>query len=509
MSALLREFGYLRLLAVAVAFLPMVVLPLMGVVALWETGFLWYWLAGLALCGLLGYGLHALSRWYNRNRMEEAITTPDPNWAPGATSAWTLVDARAAAVTPEEWPLNDAAGLFRLGRDTLEDVARHFHPRRERPLLELTVPHMLLIIERASAELRQEIADHIPLSHRLTLGSMARLRQWKETAVRLENLYRLGHAAVDPTSVVFRELRRDMGNRILGYGSEQVQTWLLREYVRKVGYYAIELYSGRLLLEEAGPVEKLTDASRRAQSEEAATEEEPLRILILGRSGSGRSSLVNALLGGQRAATDSVTGVTEAVQGYAWEPDSGTGALVLDTPGLETDAMSTATLRREVLRADLILWVTSAVRADRAMERETLDRIREWFRDDPRRRPPPIVGALTHVDRLRPVREWKPPYDLGDPASAKASSIQAAVTAIAGELAIPTQRLIPVCLRPDAVYNDDALLTVICGEFDEARRVRFLRCLKDRHRDENWRYLWRQLGNAGRFVADTGLRAPR
>jgi len=55
------------------------------------------------------------------------------------------VDAKAASVTPEQWPLNDASGLFRLGRDTLEDVAHHFHPKRERPLLELTVPHMLLI----------------------------------------------------------------------------------------------------------------------------------------------------------------------------------------------------------------------------------------------------------------------------------------------------------------------------------------------------------------------------
>jgi len=163
---------------------------------------------------------------------------------------------------------------------------------------------------------------------------MARFRQWKETAARLENLYRLGHAAVDPTSVVFRELRRDMGNRILGYGSEQVQTWLLREYVRKVGYYAIELYSGRLLLDDAGRVEKLTDASR-MQSEEDEAEAEPLRILILGRSGSGRSSLVNALLGGQRAATDAVTGITEGIQGYRWEPDSGTGALMLDTRGLK------------------------------------------------------------------------------------------------------------------------------------------------------------------------------
>lgn len=506
MRALLREFGYLRLTAVLVVFLPLGVLPLMGVLWLWDSGIIGYWLAGLVLCALSGYGLHWLSRWRSSSQMEEAVTGPDPNWAPGASSAWDRVEARASQVTPEQRPLNDAAGLFRLGRDTIEDVARHFHPGRERPLLELTVPHMLLIIERASRELRQEIADHIPLSHRLTLGSMARLRQWKETAAQLENLYRLGHAALDPTSVVFRELRRDMGNRILGYGSEQVQTWLLREYVRKVGYYAIELYSGRLLLDDAGRVERLTAASGRmltAEKEEEEDSEEPLRILVLGRSGSGCSSLVNALLDEQRAATDTVAGVTGTVQGYSWEPDEGTGALVIDTPGIETGAMDSMSLRREVLGADLILWVTSAVQADRGKERATLDLIRAWFRDDVRRRAPPLIAALSHIDRLRPVREWSPPYNLEAAASSKAASIQAAVSAIAEELALPTERLVPVCLRDGAVYNvDDTLVAVVCGEFDEARRVRFLRCLKQRRRDENWHYLWRQLGNAGRLVIE-------
>ena len=511
MNTLLREFGYIRLAAVIVAFLPLVALPLGGVVWLWGSGYFGYWLLGLVLCALAGYGLHWLSRWRNRSRTEEAVTGPDPNWAPGAAPAWELVEARASGATPEQTPLSDGAELFRLGRDTLEDVAHHFHPGRNRPLLELTVPHMLLIIERASRELREEIADHIPLSHRLTLGSMARLRQWKETAARFENFYRLGHAAVDPSSVIFRELRRDMGNRILGYGSEQVQTWLLREYVRKVGFYAIELYSGRLLLEDTERVERVTAASEKqlARAESQTTEsEEPLRILVLGRSGSGRSSLVNALLGEQRAATDRVAGITDGVQGYRWTPDEGTGALVLDTPGVESGVLDRAALKREAQGADLILWVSSAVQADRAGERDTLDRIRCWFREDTRRRPPPVVGVLSHVDRLRPVREWDPPYNLDSADSAKAVTIQAAVAAAADELALAPQRLVPVCLRDDAVYNvEDTLLAVICGEFDEARRVRFLRCLRERRRDENWRYLWRQLRNAGRLVVEKSRRS--
>ena len=59
-----------------------------------------------------------------------------------------------------------------------------YHPERAQPLLELTLPHGLLIIERAFHELRVDLADNIPLSHRLTLGDLARLNRWKRTAER-------------------------------------------------------------------------------------------------------------------------------------------------------------------------------------------------------------------------------------------------------------------------------------------------------------------------------------
>lgn len=503
MRALLREFGYLRAVAVAVSFLPLLVLPALGVILLWESGQLLIWFLVLAGCGTVGYGLHWLARWFSRDRLPPA-TTPELHWPPDSNAAWERVEARASDATPEQYPLNDATGLFRLGRDTLEDVARHYHPRRERPLLELTVPHMLLIIERASRELRAEIADHVPLSHRLTLGNIARLRRWRDTAVRLERLYRVGHAAVDPTSVVFRELRRDLGNRVLGYGSEQVQTWLLREYIRKVGYYAIELYSGRLLLESETPVDAVTRASRLQQEEQARQSvSEPLRVLLLGRGNSGRSSLVNALLGAFEAAVDAASGTTAAVQAHVWADEGQEDVLLIDTPGVDTDAFDNATLRREVLGADLVLWVTPALRADREVERATLERIRGWFREDPSRRPPPLIGVVTGVDALRPAREWAPPYALAQPDTPKARNIAAAIEAVGEELALDAGHRVAVSLCEDAPFNvSTGLPEAIGNELEEARRVRLLRCLRERRRDETWRYLWRQVRNARRTVID-------
>lgn len=503
MRALLREFGYLRLVAVAVSFLPLLVLPALGVVWLWESGQLLVWFLVLAGCGTLGYALHWAARALSRKQVPPA-TQPAEHWPPDSHQAWQRVEARADEATPEQYPLSDATGLFWLGRETLQEVAHHYHPRRERPLLELTLPHMLLIIERASSELRAEIVDHVPLSHRLTLGSMARLRRWRETAVRLEGIYRLGHAAVDPTSVVFRELRRDLGNRVLGYGSEQVQTWLLREYIRKVGYYAIELYSGRLLLESETPVDSVTRASQLQQQESQARADapEPLRILLLGRGNSGRSSLVNALLGEPVAPEDSTAGTSETVQAYSWASSGGDEVLLIDTPGLESDALDTATLRREVLGADLVLWVTPALRADREGEREVLERIRGWFRDDPSRRPPPLLGVVTGVDAVRPAREWQPPYSLVQPATPKARNIVAAMTAVGDELSLEGRHCVAVSLQGETPFNvSPGLVEVMENELDEARRVRLLRCLRERRRDETWRYLWRQVRNSAQALA--------
>ena len=177
--------------------------------------------------------------------------------------------------------------------------------------------------------------------------------------------------------------------------------------------------------------------------------------------------------------------------------------LLIDTPGVDTDAFDNATLRREVLGADLVLWVTPALRADREVERATLERIRGWFREDPSRRPPPLIGVVTGVDALRPAREWAPPYALAQPDTPKARNIAAAIEAVGEELALDAGHRVAVSLCEDAPFNvSTGLPEAIGNELEEARRVRLLRCLRERRRDETWRYLWRQVRNARRTVID-------
>lgn len=513
-TALLRGFGRLRLLALLLTSLPLLALPILGLAWIWISDHRAIWLAALGICAVSGYALHLLCVRKEQSRtgkhqfdlpgVGRQATAADPSWAPRDESCWAKVEALAQEPPPAGWTATDIQQIALLGRDTMEVVSRHYYPDAERPLLELTIPHALLIIERASRDLRMEILRTVPFSHHLTMGSLARINQWRETAMHYEKLYRLGRAVFSPYSALFHEVRRNLGNSIAGYGLENIKAWLRREYVLKVGYYAIELYSGKLLLTDEDPVARHTPATHgdlRDGPKQGESASEPLRILVLGRANAGKSSLINALFGRLQVVTDVLPGTTQAIKAYRLERDGRETALILDAPGCDTGLLPPKTLHRVVLDTDLILWVTAANRADRHAEREQLGQIRSWYAERPTRRLPPLVVVVTHIDLLRPVQEWQPPYDLNDVTGPKAASIAAAVEAVARDLGVPVDLTIPVCLAEDRLYNvEDTLAAVILELQDESEKARFLRCLEARKQEETWSNVSRQLKAAGRML---------
>lgn len=486
MKTVLDRFGRLRVAAAVFALLPLIGLPVLGVAWLVQASAGLWWLAA----GLVALAVAALLHWLAGRReaaeLAEKRTQPGGNWPRQAEACWVKVQRMADEATLEAWPLEEPARLGRLAEEVLRLVAGHFHPKSSQPLAEMTVPDTLMVIERAARELRMQVSEQIPGSHRITLAQVGGVRRLKGRYDQFSPLIKLLQASVMPQSL----LRQLLGDMVLGSvfqaGSKNVQRWLLQEYIRKIGFHAIELYGGLVVLEDDRPLE---DAHP-----------EPLRILVLGRVNAGKSSLVNALFGELVAATDAVPDSTTGVAPYRLERDDALRALVYDTPGFDSGGVDLAALDKASLDADLVTWVTAADRPDRAEERARLDRLRQSLAD-PARRAPPLLVALTHIDRLRPLREWDPPYDLDPPVGAKAGQIAAAVIAAAEDLGVDVSRVIPVCAAPGRVYNvEDALWAAMLFEFPEADRVRLLRCQRARRSEQDWRKLREQLKNGGRFL---------
>ncbi len=505
MKTLIKRIDPLRLLALMLWLCPTLALFIFGFFWLWQVDGFIYWFAALIICSSVGYGLQQWLMRRDRQLLSEAVTEPNPDWPPSAEIAWQKVDQLANQCDPQAWSIEDASWIVELGRQTLDTVSHCYHPDAEKPYLELTVPHTLLIIEQASRDLQRDITENIPFSDRLTIGDLLRLQRWKDKAEQVFNVYRAGRALVNPMQALFGEIWQHLRQRSFNLARDELYRWFLRAYIRKVGYYAIDLYSGRRPIidkTETVPAESpLTEPQQEKPQHTSQAPHPPLRFLVLGRSNTGKSSLINALFGKLTTASDILPDTTRQFSSFAIEREGMEQALVFDGPGCDSQLFDEQQMIIAALNADLIFWVTAANRPDRQDERRFLDHLRAEQLKRLNHRPPPIIVVVSHIDLLRPASVWQPPYNLIDPADTKAMNIRAAMQFIATDLAIPIEQIIPVCLKPGREYNvQDTLWACILDQQDIAMRVRLLRCLDARKQTEDWALLRRQMMSAGRFL---------
>ena len=504
MKTIFRLIDPIRLLALSLFALPLLVVFGFGVLWLAQLGNWYYWLITMLVSSALGYGLQQWLENRDRQLLEDVTTERNPEWAPNADDAWQQVIKLADSCDPDDWPLEDEAWVLKLGQQTLETVSHYYHPDVERPLLELTVPHTLLIIECASRDLRKDISENIPFSDRLTIGDLFKMQEWKTKADRVFDAYRVGRMVINPVSGIANELLRSVKERSFSMAKNEIHLWLLQTYIRKVGYYAVDLYSGRAPLnidETVIPATSSSSEDMKQAEKISAVSEEPLRVLVLGRSNVGKSSLINALFGKLTTEANFQLDTTQILLPFVLKRDGLTQALIFDSPGCDGPIFDKIQMQQAAERADLILWVSAANRPDRQIEREYLDELRAFQNSQTDRQSPPILIVTSFIDQLRPVRSWQPPYDLSNPQEPKAINISVAVQAIAADLNVPVNQVIPVCLSEGHSYNvDDVLWAAIMDQQDDALRARLHRHLGTRKYLEELATLRKQLVNAGRFL---------
>ena len=190
----------------------------------------------------------------------------------------------------------------------------------------------------------------------------------------------------------------------------------------------------------------------------------PPKLMILGRRGAGKSSLINAIFGEPMAAVGSVLSETGRPTWYSYSGPRG-DMKILDTRGLGDRTRPEAANFQDALDEirsglvdewpDAILFLCKAKDVDShiAQDVANIEAVRTFIAEK-HRYEAPVVAVVTQVDELDPKRV-EPPYEN----ETKRRNIETAVRAIQEALAergIALARVVPV-----STY----------AEYDGARRV--------------------------------------
>jgi predicted GTPase len=485
------------LIMLAIFILPFLIIMGLGGYWLWQHEWLYQAIGVLSANSVLIYALiRHRSQQIKSKKTKPSIVSPNPNWTDDDQQAWKALETVTERWKNEPDLFTNSTKAARLTNDVLTTVAKHFHVNSSYPILEFPLPYLLKLITLVFNDIQNDVFNKIPGSHAVTVGDFLRAKDTFNKFNNIKSFFNAGNLLFNWQGVFLSKARGMLLDKGINFVTDEISQRLVITYVNKLGYYAIQLYSGQITLDDIVPTDVLTPYSKTDIKESAENEKtiEPLRLLILGQVNSGKSSLINAFFDDVKSAT-SVLPTTAEITPYVLERDGLQQAIILDSTGYGglTHDVLPESLKKEWAKIDIILMMCSASNAARNSDIQQLNTIRSYFQQEQQLSMPVIIAVATHIDRLRPIQEWQPPYNIQQPENPKAKNIRSFCEVISSELNLPLENIVPVCLNPEiGIYNiEDGLMLIIHEHLNEAQRVRYLRCLRHQQNQSYWRQ-WRE-----------------
>ncbi len=402
-----------RLGVLAALLLPVALSAALGLVWLHERG----WLLAFLLASAGIYAVMRLGQHLARRPAEapEAIDgpAPDPEWTAPERAAFEgarITIAQRLHTTPRPWEDMPAEALR-----VVEEVASALSKGR-RGALDFTLPEALLLIDRVALRYREVLRRNLPFSDQLSVNAL--LWVWRRQG-RLRAAWSAGflvwrgvRLAVNPAAGALREIERVLARPLQAGLNDALVADLQRLLLEEAAMAAVELYSGRLRYHDDELAALAMDEAG-ANPPPPRDPASPLRIVVVGQTGAGKSTLINALTGEEAAET----GLLPTTQAEAGHPLNlaGTEWLLIDTPGLDGTTRTGERLLRLIAGADLVVWVLRANRPARDPDAALAAALSGVLARDPRRSPPPVIRVLAAVDLL--FADWPfPEHALPDTA---------------------------------------------------------------------------------------------
>lgn len=481
----------------------------LGAYALWQTGlFRWTW---WIIPGCWGVTWLISLLWKPQRHGDAVDEPPSPeHWTPRDEAAAGIIRTCQQQVdeyTPQE--LTDPHFYLARAQELADRLARHYHPKATDPVSSLTVPEVLAAVRLAVDDMEHWMLEAVPGSQVVTIGQWRWLGKAPKWVKRVQNTAWAASILVNPANLV----KFFSSKLALSPVTKELQTEFLAavylRFIRQVGFYLIEMNSGRLrggadrYRRTFGPHPDRSAGGAERSASDSSADPAPLTVALVGQVKAGKSSLANALIG-ERVAESDVLPATRDVTRYRFTlPDADVPLTLLDTPGYADAGATTSQsqqVRQAVRAADVILLVVDAHAPARSADRETIDDLREWYASQPELKLPPVIVCLTHIDLLSPVMEWEPPYDWRNPNGPKSQNIHDAV-AFNRETFPECDDVVPVCTdveRNRTAHIMEDLLPALMEVISEGQSAALLRAYHHELSAGRVRTVMRQIKRGGK-----------
>jgi predicted GTPase len=491
-----RPLSKIRILVLAILLAaPFGFLLAYGGYQAWVAGWwswLWWPMAGCtAMAMILGW------YWQKQQKLLHVEFKAELHWNERDQEAMHLVEVRAKTagqIDPDKMLQMDF--YLKTAEELAREFAHFYHPGARDYYGSVTVPEILAVVEMVAHDLGAMVDKFLPGGHQMTVNDWKRARTLYDWYRRYSIVSWAVAALFNPIGTALRYLASEVGiNRPLWLLQQNLLVWFYTAFLQRLGTYLIALDSGRLrvgaeryrqiLRGKYQPAPPTADGDERTEvvpPGDPAEAVSQVTITLLGQVKAGKSSLINAILGEQRARTHVLPETRQATPYDLNSDNIATRLHILDTVGYghegpRQDQMEAT--QQAAQQSDVLLLVLHARNPARQPDLLMLAALRKWFDSRPDLKMPRVLGVLTHVDLLSPAMEWQPPYYWQRPTRVKEQQMAQALEAVREQLGEHLVGVVPVCVAEGKVWGiEEGLLPAMVQLMDEARAVAMLRCLR-------------------------------
>jgi len=418
--------------------LPFIFYLVIGLIALYQNGWMPFIAWSLPVMWLLAWlvGRLWVATKLNKAALSQPLTAPE-FWTPQDAAAIKVVEEFRKQVSDvDQVSIADPNRYFCDAQALTQLLAKHYQLESSGNVFHsLTIVEILAVVHLSIEDIENWVVENVPGGNLATVGQLERLPKFLAGITLAQKTWFLGSAIINPSKILTYPLWSKAGLVATELQNEIVRG-LYQFYLRQVSYYLIEMYSGRLRAgstqyrKQFGHMAKALHISGVDASVLSGLKDISTTIAVMGQVKAGKSSLINALMK-DKVAESSILPETRKVKRLEYRfAESLNVFSLLDTPGYGEANVSKEQLseiKSASQAADIILLVLAANSPAREADVQMVHEIGVYYRKHPSLRPPPIIAILTHIDLVRPMQEWSPPYDWRQPTSAKETSIANAV----------------------------------------------------------------------------------